>query len=385
MVPLNEEFGWSTSVMSLAVSINLLLYGLTAPFAAALMDRFGMRQVVATALTLVALGAGGSVLMTASWQLLVFWGLLIGLGTGAMALVFAATIANRWFVERRGLVMGILTAGSATGQLIFLPPVAAMAEGVGWRPASLVIACAALLAVPVVWLVMRDYPEDRGVAPFGADENYVAPPRVVGGAAKRTFDGLRFAAKHRSFWALAVAFAICGATTNGLIGIHFIPSAHDHGMPATTAAGLLAVVGVFDIAGTIASGWLTDKFDPRKLLVAYYAFRGVGLLLLPWLLSDSVHPSMVLFIVIYGLDWVATVPPTATLCREIFGERGTIVFGWVFAAHQLGAAAAAFGAGLIRDVFGDYTFAWWGGAAMCIIAAVLSISVKRTHALVSTG
>ncbi len=378
MVPLHDEFGWSTSVMSLAVSINLLLYGLTAPFAAALMDRFGIRQVVATALVLIALGAGGSVLMTAEWQLMVFWGVLIGLGTGSMALVFAATIAHRWFVARRGLVMGILTAGSATGQLIFLPPVAAIADSTGWRPASLVVAAAALLAVPLVWFVLRDHPEDRGALPYGADPaRYAAPPRATGNAARRAVDGLRFAARHRSFWALAGAFAICGATTNGLIGIHFIPSAHDHGMPATTAAGLLAVVGIFDIAGTIASGWLTDKYDPRKLLVAYYVFRGVGLLLLPWLLSDTVHPSMVLFVVVYGLDWVATVPPTAALCRELFGERGTIVFGWVFAAHQLGAAAAALGAGIIRDVFGEYTYAWWGGAALCLVAAALSIAVRR--------
>ncbi len=382
MVPLNEEFGWSTTVMSAAVSVNLLLYGLTAPFAAALMDRFGIRQVVATALTLVAFGAGGSVLMTASWQLLIFWGVLIGLGTGSMALVFAATIANRWFVRRRGLVMGILTAGSATGQLIFLPPVAQLAETSGWRVASLLVAAVALAAVPIVWLVLRDHPEDRGVLPFGADPaTHVAPIRHTGNAARRAIDGLASASKHRAFWALAIAFAICGATTNGLIGIHFIPSAHDHGMATTTAAGLLAVVGIFDIAGTIASGWLTDKFDPRILLVAYYGFRGVGLVMLPWLLSDVVHPSMVLFIVIYGLDWVATVPPTAALCREIFGDRGTIVFGWVFAAHQLGAAAAALGAGVIRDSFGTYTYAWWGGAALCAIAAVLSIAVRRRPAV----
>ncbi|MET1156818.1 MFS transporter [Arthrobacter sp.] len=380
MMPLHHEFGWSTSAMSLAVSVNLLLYGLTAPFAAALMDRFGIRRVVATALTMVALGAGGSVFMTASWQLLVFWGLLIGLGTGSMALVFAATIANRWFVRRRGLVMGILTAGSATGQLVFLPPVAALAEGMGWRAASLLVAAAALIAVPAVCLVMRDYPEDRGALPYGAESaSYVRPERAVGGASRRAFEGLAYAARQRSFWALAIAFAICGATTNGLIGIHFIPSAHDHGMPTTTAAGLLAVVGIFDIAGTVASGWLTDKFDPRKLLVAYYVFRGAGLLMLPWLLAEAVHPSMILFIVVYGLDWVATVPPTAALCREIFGDRGTIVFGWVFASHQIGAAAAALGAGVIRDVFGTYTYAWWGGAAMCVLAAVLSIAVKRTR------
>lgn len=381
MVPLHDEFGWSTSVMSLAVSVNLILYGLVAPFAAALMDRFGMRTVISTALLLVALGAAGSVFMTASWQLVVFWGLLIGTGTGSMALVLAATIANRWFVRRRGLVMGLLTAGSATGQLALLPPVAALAQSSGWRAASLVIAGAALAAVPLVWLVIRDYPEDRGVLPYGADPaTFAAPARATGGAVARALEGLRYAVGHRSFWALAIAFAICGATTNGLIGVHFIPSAHDHGMPTTTSAALLAAVGVFDIAGTVASGWLTDKFDPRKLLVAYYGFRGVGLLLLPWLLSDQVHPSMLLFVVVYGLDWVATVPPTAALCRRIFGDRGTIVFGWVFASHQVGAAVAAFAAGVTRDLFGSYTYAWWGGAALCAIAATLSIVTAARRA-----
>ncbi|MEE2057103.1 MFS transporter [Rhodococcus artemisiae] len=378
MVPLHDEFGWSMSIMSLAVSINLILFGLVAPFAAALMDRFGMRRVISTALVLVALGAGGSIAMTASWQLLVFWGLLIGTGTGSMALVLAATIADRWFVERRGLVMGVLTAGSATGQLVILPPVASLAENVGWRPASLVIGGAALVVVPLVWLVIRDHPRERCVLPYGADpQTYMPPKPATGSAFGRAVEGLAYAVRQRAFWALAIAFAVCGATTNGLVGIHFIPSAHDHGMPATTAAGLLAAVGVFDIVGTIASGWLTDKFDPRKLLAAYYTFRGVSLVLLPWLLQESVHPSIVVFVVVYGLDWVATVPPTATLCREIFGERGTIVFGWVFAAHQIGAAAAAFGAGVIRDTFGTYTYAWWGGAAMCVMAASLSILVRR--------
>ncbi len=323
--------------------------------------------------------------MTASWQLLLCWGVLIGLGTGSMALVFAATIANRWFERRRGLVMGVLTAGSATGQLVFLPIVAVLAEDVGWRAASLVIAGAALAVVPVVWLVLRDHPADRGVLPYGAADSWVAPPPATGGATRRALEGLAHAARTRAFWALAGAFAICGATTNGLIGIHFIPSAHDHGMPATTAAGLLAVVGVFDIVGTIASGWLTDRFDPRVLLTAYYLFRGVGLLLLPTLLADSVHPSMVLFIVVYGLDWVATVPPTAALCREIFGERGTIVFGWVFASHQLGAAVAALGAGVIRDQLGTYTWAWLSGALLCVVAAALSALVGSGRVMAERG
>ena len=381
LVPLGEEFGWSMSVMSLAISLNLVLYGLVAPFAAALMDRFGLRRVVSTALAIIALGAAGSTLMNASWHLLVFWGVLIGGGTGAMALVLAATVANRWFLARRGLVMGVLTAGQATGQLVLLPPVAALAEGVGWRAASLLIAAVALAVIPLTARFLRDAPADVGVAPYGADPLSPVPsPRATVGAMRRAVEGLAFAAKHRAFWALAVAFAICGATTNGLIGVHFIPSAHDHGMPAVTAAGLLALVGVFDIVGTVASGWLTDRFDPRILLAVYYTFRGVSLLLLPWLLSDRVHVSMIVFIVIYGLDWVATVPPTAALCRTIFGERGTIVFGWVFAAHQVGAAVAALAAGAVRDLFGEYTYAWWGGAATCVVAAALSIATRSAVA-----
>lgn len=381
MVPLETEFGWPMSAMSAAVSLNLVLYGLVSPFAAALMDRFGIRQVVSAALGLVALGAAGSVFMTESWQLFLFWGVLIGGGTGSMAMVLAATISHRWFVTRRGLVMGVLTAGQATGQLVLLPPVAAAAESIGWRPASLLIGAVALAVIPLAAWFLRDHPHDVGALPYGADSTdpgtHAPPAAPIGSAAGRALEGLRFAVRHKAFWALAIAFAVCGATTNGLIGIHFIPSAHDHGMPATTAAGLLAVVGVFDVLGTVASGWLTDRFDPRKLLAFYYTFRGVGLLMLPWLLSDTVHVSMILFVVIYGLDWVATVPPTVALCREHFGERGTIVFGWVFAAHQLGAAAAAFGAGLVRDVFGEYTYAWWGGALTCVIAAVLSLATRR--------
>ncbi len=381
MVPLTEQ-GWSLVTMSAAVSVNLVLYGLTAPFAAALMQRFGLRRVVAVGLLLIAAGASLSVLASAAWQLVLTWGVLIGLGTGSMALVFAATVANAWFVRRRGLVMGILTAGGAAGQLVFLPAVATLVETTDWKVASLLIAAAALAVLPLVVWLLRDRPSDLGLTPYGSEPGSIPEtprPRRDPNApsALRT---LTVAVHSRAFWALAGAFAVCGATTNGLIGIHFIPSAHDHGMATTTAAGLLMMVGVFDIAGTVASGWLTDRVDPRVLLLAYYTFRGVGLLLLPWLLADTVRPSMVLFIVIYGLDWVATVPPTVVLCRRIFGDRGTIVFGWVFAAHQIGAAAAALGAGIIRETFGSYTFAWFGGAALCVLAAVLSIGLRPAAA-----
>ena len=375
---LQAEFGWSTAAISAAISVNLLLYGLTAPFAAALMDRFGVRIVTTCALGLVAMGSALSVFVTASWQLLLTWGVLIGLGTGSMALAFAATISQRWFVRHRGLAMGVLTAGGAAGQLLFLPVIAEVATRTGWRTASLIIAAAALAIVPVLLVVLRDYPEQRGVAPLGAEPGWQPPTRDHAQPGRRSLLALRRAARVPSFWALAAAFAICGATTNGLIGIHFIPSAHDHGMPATVAAGLLAVVGIFDIAGTIGSGWLTDRIDPRMLLVGYYAFRGVGLALLPSLLSDTIEPSIVVFVVIYGLDWVATVPPTVALCQRIFGVDGTVVFGWVFAAHQVGAAIAALGAGIIRDQTGSYTLAWFSGAALCVLAAALSVVTRRS-------
>jgi len=381
MVPLQEEFGTSRGVLSLAVGINLVLFGLTAPFAAALIDRFGIRRVTAIALVLVSAGSALSVFITEGWQLTLTWGLMIGLGTGSMALVFAATVANRWFIERRGLVTGILTAGSATGQLIFLPLIAWAADSAGWRAASLIIAAAALAVVPLVLIFLRDRPADLDVTPYGAPEGYHEPtPTAAGSAALRAIRALRTASHSRTFWALVAGFAICGATTNGLIGTHFVPAAHDHGLPDTTAAGLLAVVGIFDIVGTIASGALTDKVNPRILLAIYYALRGVGLLMLPALLSDTVHVSIIAFVVVYGLDWVATVPPTVALCREAFGEQGTVVFGWVFAAHQLGAALMSVVAGVLRDAVGDYTLAWFSAAALCAVAAGISLGIRRLPA-----
>lgn len=383
IVPLQEEFGWSLTELSAAVSVNILLFGLTAPFAAALMERFGLRRVTSTALFLIAAGAALSTLVTHSWQLLLTWGLLIGLGTGSMALVFAALVADRWFLKRKGLITGVLTAGSATGQLIFLPIVASVAQNDGWRYASLIIAAIALAAVPIVAIFLRDSPASIGITPYGsaADALPVFPARSPINPAKRAIQVLGRASKIRTFWALVAGFAICGATTNGLVGTHFIPSLHDHGIGETTAASLLAVVGIFDVVGTIASGWLTDRINPRVLLAAYYAGRGVSLLLLPFLLNaisaGQLQPPIILFVVVYGLDWVATVPPTAALCREVFGADGPVVYGWVFASHQIGAASAALAAGVLRDAFGSYTWAWFGAAGLCVVAAVVSATI--TH------
>lgn len=385
--PLQDDFGWSRGTISAAVTVNLILYGLTSPFAAALMDRFGMRAVIASALCLIATGAGLTIFMTSAWHLILCWGVLVGLGAGSMALAFVATVTNRWFVKRKGLVTGVLTAGGAAGQLIFLPVVAWLAERHSWKLVSLTVAVAALAVVPVVLALLRNRPEDVGVTAHGAGEpGFPAPtpaprPGEVRGAGARTVRALREASRTRAFWLLAGTFAICGMSTNGLIGTHFIPAAHDHGMVMTTAAGLLALIGIFDVVGTIGSGWLTDRVDSRVLLVVYYAGRGLSLMLLPTLLTDSVRPPMVFFIVFYGLDWVATVPPTVALCRQHFGNDGAIVFGWVLAAHQIGAGAVALGAGIVRDELGSYNVAWYAAGVLCIIGAVMAYAIPR----VSTG
>lgn len=377
--PLHEEFDWSRGTIGLAVSVNLALYGLTAPFAAALMDRFGIRRVVALALTVIAAGSVATVWMTSSWQLILYWGVLVGLGSGSMALAFAATVTNRWFVARRGLVTGILTAAGASGQLVFLPLLAWQVEHHGWRPAAVTVSLAALAVVPFVWLLLRDHPADIGTTPYGGA--YTAKPAPVPGAARRALRVLVKAARTGPFWLLAGTFAICGASTNGLVKTHFVPSAHDHGMPVTAAAGLLAVIGVFDVIGTVFSGWLTDRFESRRLLAVYYALRGVSLLFLPMLLAPTVHPPMLFFIVFYGLDWVATVPPTIALCREHYGEEGAIVFGWVLASHQIGAATVAFLGGLARDAFGSYDPVWYASGALCAMAALMAMVIRRRSAV----
>lgn len=375
MNPLHHEFGWSHGTVGVAMAVNMTLYGVTAPFAAALMDRFGVRPVLSGALALIAAGSALSVVMTASWQLVLLWGVLVGVGTGAISMGFVATVATRWFEARRGLVTGVLTAASATGQLIFLPVVAEVTTRHGWRWASLIVAAAALAVVPLVTLFMRNRPQDIGLTAYGATSaEPVALPTGTFGAA---LDGLRIGLRSRAFWLLATSFAVCGMTTNGLIGTHFIPAANDHGMPTTLAAGLLATIGVLDVAGTIFSGWLTDRVDPRLLLCVYYAGRGVSLLLLPSLLSPNAEPGTWVFIIFYGLDWVATVPPTIVLCRDFFGTRSPIVFGWVFASHQLGAAIAAAGAGWIRDLQGTYDLAFYLAAGLCFVASLLCAGVRR--------
>jgi MFS family permease len=379
IVPLQDEFGWSRATISLAISVNLLLFGLMAPFAAALMQRFGLRRVSIAALITISAGVLLTTQMTKSWQLVLLWGVVVGLGTGSMTQVLAATVVNRWFATRRGLVLGVLTAASATGQLIFLPLLAWIAGAHGWRSVAIVVAIAAISVIPIIVLFLREQPSDVGLERYGAKPGeHFLPPTPPRDPVRSALGTLRTASSSVDFWLLAGTFFICGASTNGLIGIHLIPAAVDHGMAEVTAASLLALVGIFDVIGTTASGWLTDRWDPRKLLATYYALRGLSLLYLPIALNQP-NAGLVLFIVFYGLDWVATVPPTATLATSAFGrENGPVVYGWIFTAHQFGAAFAALAAGTVRSTFGDYLVAFVFAGGLCLAAAAMSIRIGKS-------
>jgi sugar phosphate permease len=376
MVPLETEFGWSRATISVAISVNLLLYGLMAPFAAALMDRFGVRQTMVVALSVLAIGVATTTAMGAPWQMVVLWGIVVGSGSGSIALVLGATVVTRWFDAWRGTVMGVLSAANATGQLVFLPLMALAVQHWGWRVAVLLIAAAAALLVPVVWLLMRERPADLGLWPVGANE---APPALPshGNPAWTAIVVLGEGLRSRDFWLLAGGFFVCGLSTNGLIGTHLIPACFDHGIPEVRAAGLLALMGAFDLVGTTLSGWLSDRWDSRRLLFWYYGLRGLSLIFLDAAFGPDVF-GLWLFAVFYGLDWIATVPPTVKLAAQSFGrERAGVMFGWIFAAHQIGAAVAAFGAGWIRTDLGDYWLAFVISGIACLIAAIMSLMVGR--------
>jgi len=382
IVPLEEEFGWSRSTISLAVSVNIFLYGLMGPFAGGLMQWLGIRRTTLGALALLATGVALATQVTQPWQLVLVWGLVVGIGSGMVALVFGATVVNRWFAARRGLAMGLLTASSATGQLVFLPLLAAIIQAHGWRTAALMMAGAAALAIPLVALLLRERPADVGLPPYGAAR---VEPATAGGpnAARVALDALGDGVRSRDFWLLTATFFICGASTNGLIGTHLIPAAHDHGIPGVRAASLLALMGVFDLVGTTGAGWLSDRWSSRLLLAWYYGLRGLSLFFLPFALGGS-ETGLWVFAVWYGLDWIATVPPTLRLATDAFGpERAPVVFGWIGAGHQVGAALTAFSAGWIRTALGDYRLAFWGSGGLCLLAAALALQIGKRPARVT--
>ncbi|MBR0990589.1 MFS transporter [Bradyrhizobium japonicum] len=378
IIPLQKEFGWSTAEISSALSIRFILFGLMAPFAAALLNRYGLRNVTLLAQLIVVSALLVSLGMTQVWQLVALWGVVIGIGTGMTALVLGATIATRWFAARRGLVVGILTASVATGQLVFLPLLASLTERYGWRLALGFVCIALGVSALGVLLVMRDRPSDVGLRPFGDEgtEPLPAPPVSHGSITGVALGTLRDASKSRAFWILFATFFVCGASTNGLVQVHLIPMCLDFGIPQVQAASLLAAMGIFDFFGTIMSGWLSDRYDNRHLLFWYYGLRGLSLIFLPF--SDFSFYGLSIFAMFYGLDWIATVPPTVRLTAQKFGpERANLVFGWIFAGHQLGAGTAAFGAGLSRTLLQSYLPAFFIAGALCVFAALIVLALSR--------
>jgi MFS family permease len=378
IVPLEREFGWDNAQISSALALRLLLFGLFGPFAAAFMNRFGLRRVVICAAILIAGGLLTSLAMTQVWQLVLLWGVVVGVGSGLTAIVLAATVATRWFTARRGLVVGLLSASSATGQLVFLPLMASLTDHLGWRSALVFVCCLLAITALLAFALMRDRPSDLRLPPYGERDIVPPPPAGVGLASllSTPIEVLRDAARVPLFWVLFATFFICGCSTNGLIQTHFITFCGDYGLPAVTAAGVLAMMGVFDFFGTVGSGWLSDRVDNRWLLFWYYGLRGLSLLFLPF--TSFTFYGLSLFAVFYGLDWIATVPPTVKLTADRFGrERAGIVFGWIFAGHQIGAASAAFGAGLSRTQFSTYLPAFFAAGALCLLAAILVLTITK--------
>jgi sugar phosphate permease len=375
--PLEDEFGWSRGSISLAITINLLVFGLVAPFSTALMERIGVRRVMVGALVLIAGAAALTTVIEAAWQLDLLWGVAMGLATGSISVPLAALVASRWFDARRGLVTGFLTASHATGQLVFLPLLAVIIASAGWRYASATVAIVAVaLVAPLVALFIRDRPEQIGLRAYGAPVGPPAPTPRAARPVAAAFDGLRVGVGSRTFLLLAGSFFICGATTVGLVGTHLVPAARDAGIDEVSAASLLAAIGLFDVVGTVVSGYLTDRFDARWLLFWFYGLRGLSLFLLPLAL---VHPEigLVPFVIVFGLDFVATVPPTVALTARVFGaERVGVLFAWIFASHQIGGALVAGLSGVVRDWLGDYTVAFVGGGALCLVASALVVRIR---------
>ncbi len=377
LLPLEIEFAWTPAEVSSALGLRLALFGLTAPFAAALFNRFGLRPVILASLAMIAAGMGFSIFVKEIWQLVALWGVVVGIGAGLTAIVLSATVATRWFDKRRGLVVGMLAASTATGQLVVLPALAWVVDRTGWREAILIMCVLYAAAAVLVLVFMRNRPSDVGLLPFGAEPAaQPAPPGPGASLFTAPFAALGEASRKPIFWILAGAFFVCGASTNGLVQMHLIPMCADYSIPATSAAGLLAVMGVFDFFGTIASGWLSDRYNSRILLFWYYGLRGLSLVYLPF--SNFGGAELAVFAVFYGLDWIATVPPTVKLTAQAFGPaRANLVFGWIFAAHQVGAGFAALMAGIIRTELGSYSLAFQGAGLLCVVAALAVLASNR--------
>ncbi|MEH7255555.1 MFS transporter [Neobacillus niacini] len=379
--PFEKEFGWDRSVIALAFAISLFLYGISGPFMAALLEVIGLKKMMLVSMTTLLIGIILTFIMNQSWQLIIIWGVIIGLGASLFLTVVSPYVANHWFVKRRGLAVGILTASTATGQLILLPVLATIIENDSWRIAMGLIMILSIIMLIIIFLFMKNTPKDAGILPYGLEQEIQKStkgqkenPIVI------AFKGLFQAVKVKEFWLLAGSFFICGLSTNGLIGTHFVSYCISFGIPLVTAASFLSFMGIFNLVGTTLSGWLSDRFDNRWLLFWYYGFRGASLVFLPFALNEGSIPMLMIFTVFYGLDWIATVPPTISISRQIFGmKKSGIIYGWIFASHQAGAAVAAFGGGLIYRFFSSYTWAFFLAGVFCLLASLFVIIIKKQH------
>ncbi|MEK4761155.1 MFS transporter [Viridibacillus sp. FSL E2-0187] len=378
--PFEIEFGWSRPAISFAFAVSLFLYGFSGPFMAAFVEVFGLKRMMLYSMLTLSTGLALTFVMQTQWQLILIWGVMIGVGSGLFLTVLSTQIANRWFVKQRGLAVGILTASTATGQLILLPVLATIIDQYSWRYATGLIFILSILILLLILLVMKDFPQDKGLLPYGQENNdqSAEQPTLQQNPFKLALGTLMEGLRLKEFWLLAGSFFICGLSTSGLIGTHFISYCIGFGIPVVTAAAMLSFMGVFDLVGTTLSGWLSDRIDNRWLLFWYYALRGISLLFLPFALAQGSYVWLVIFSIFYGLDWIATVPPTIGLARREFGlKKSTLMYGWIMAAHQVGAGVAAFGGGVIFKVFGSYQWAFILAGSMCVLASSFVIMLKK--------
>lgn len=379
LTPFEQEFGWNRQVISLAFGISLFFYGFAGPFMAALLQKFGLKKMMLASMGTLLIGLLLIFLMNQSWQLIIIWGVIIGLGSSLFLTVLSPYVANHWFKEKRGLATGILTASTAMGQLILLPVLATIIENYSWRWAIGLILTISIVMFFIIFLFMRNTPKEIGILPYGQTKDIeVLHDQSKGNPIVIAFKGLADAIRAKEFWLLAGSFFFCGFSTNGLVGTHFISYCISFGIPIVTAASLLSFMGVFNMVGTTLSGWLSDRIDNRWLLFWYYLFRGASLVLLPFALMEGNLTWILVFSVFYGLDWVATVPPTINLSRQIFGvHKSAIIYGWIFASHQVGAATAAYGGGMLYSYFNTYTWAFFMAGVCCVMASLFVILIKK--------
>ena len=378
--PFESEFGWGRPTISFAFAVCLFLYGFSGPFMAAFVEVFGLKRIMLYSMAILSVGLALTFIMKSEWQLILIWGVMLGIGSGLFLTVLSTQVANRWFVKRRGLAVGILTAATATGQLILLPVLANFVENYSWRSAILLIFALSILMLIVIGIFMKSWPEDLGLTPYGQEE---APTEEILSSTKRNpfkmaISSLLEGIKVKEFWLLAGSFFICGLSTSGLIGTHFISYCISFGIPLVTAAAMLSFMGVFDLIGTTVSGWLSDRYDNRWLLFWYYTLRGISLLFLPFALAEGSYTWLVIFSIFYGLDWIATVPPTIGLTRQKFGiEKSAMMYGWITASHQVGAGVAAYTGGVVFKVFGSYMWAFLLAGGFCLLASLFVILLKK--------